>query len=377
MVQAWLDGFENLSFRGITTNESVVDGLLELGGDEGAPTTQSVRAATVLLASLSDDQRNSLCHPLDSKVWRAWMNPEFYVNQFGLRLEELDESTRGFVHDLLRAGTSDSGYRKIVDTMRVNGFLGEVVGLPKLLNENSYNLNIFGTPSATEPWGWNLYGHHLCLSTLFIGGQQVFAPVFFGAEPNEIDDGPYAGTTLFREQEVAGVELMAALSPEQREQAVLYTRKRDPAMPEGRVHPGDELHLGGAFQDNRVIPYEGLPIGDASPTVVELVVGLVEKFLDYQPPGPRAARIADVRRHLDQTHLCWIGGTSLGDTFYYRIQSPVIMVEFDHHAGIFLANPEPEHFHIHTVVRFPNANDYGVDLVRRATGTAHTLQGRA
>ena len=99
--------------------------------------------------------------------------------------------------------------------------------------------------------------------------------------------------------------------------------------------------------------------------VVELVVGLVEKFLDYQPPGPRAARIADVRRHLDQTHLCWIGGTSLGDTFYYRIQSPVIMIEFDHHSGVFLANKEPAKCHIHTIVRAPNGNDYGKDLLRQ------------
>jgi Protein of unknown function (DUF3500) len=59
------------------------------------------------------------------------------------------------------------------------------------------------------------------------------------------------------------------------------------------------------------------------------------------------------------------------------VQNPVIMVEFDHHAGIFRANREPERFHIHTIVRTPNGNDYGAELVRRATGTADLLDGPA
>jgi hypothetical protein len=34
----------------------------------------------------------------------------------------------------------------------------------------------------------------------------------------------------------------------------------DPKMPDERLHAGDERHLPGAFQDNGVIPYEGLPV---------------------------------------------------------------------------------------------------------------------
>ena len=57
--------------------------------------------------------------------------------------------------------------------------------------------------------------------------------------------------------------------------------------------------------------------------------------------------------------------------FYYRIQSPVIMIEFDEHAGVFLSNEEPERFHIHTIVRTPNGNDYGMDLLRMHYAKAH------
>src|SRR3712207_7560878 len=40
--------------------------------------------------------------------------------------------------------------------------------------------------------------------------------------------------------------------------------RSDPAMPPGRVHPGDERHLAGAFQDNRVIPVEGVRVAELS-----------------------------------------------------------------------------------------------------------------
>jgi hypothetical protein len=51
--------------------------------------------------------------------------------------------------------------------------------------------------------------------------------------------------------------------------------------------------------------------------------------------------------------------------FYYRILSPVILVEFDHQSGIVYDNEKPSRDHIHTVVRTPNGNDYGRDLLRQ------------
>ena len=83
------------------------------------------------------------------------------------------------------------------------------------------------------------------------------------------------------------------------------------------------------------------------------------------PDGPRAARIAEFERHLADTHFCWIGGFTEESPFYYRVQSPVTFIEFDHHAGVFLTNPEPAKFHVHTIVRTPNGNDYGFDLLKQ------------
>jgi hypothetical protein len=54
--------------------------------------------------------------------------------------------------------------------------------------------------------------------------------------------------------------------------------------------------------------------------------------------------------------------------FYYRIHSPVVLIEFDHQspAGLRHLYPPGVPFseHVHTVVRTPNGNDYGKDLLR-------------
>ena len=73
----------------------------------------------------------------------------------------------------------------------------------------------------------------------------------------------------------------------------------------------------------------------------------------------------EVRRHLAGTHFAWMGGTDDTSAFYYRVHSPVLLVEFDHQRGIVFDNDEPSRHHIHTVVRTPNGNDYGRDLLRQ------------
>ncbi|MFJ1605302.1 DUF3500 domain-containing protein [Streptomyces sp. NPDC088253] len=93
---------------------------------------------------------------------------------------------------------------------------------------------------------------------------------------------------------------------------------------------------------------------------------VVGTYAHRLPSGPADALMADVLRHLNDTRLAWIGGTGDDDPFYYRIHSPVLMIEYDCHQGVFLDNPEPEPFHVHTIVRTPNGGDYGRDLLAMA-----------
>ena len=101
-----------------------------------------------------------------------------------------------------------------------------------------------------------------------------------------------------------------------------------------------------------------------------VLLDLTERYLSTLPPGPLQARMSDVERHIAQTHFCWAGGIDEVSAFYYRIQSPVVMIEFDHHKGVLLTNETPQRFHTHTIVRTPNGNDYGMDLLRLHYETA-------
>jgi hypothetical protein len=94
------------------------------------------------------------------------------------------------------------------------------------------------------------------------------------------------------------------------------------------------------------------------------------------PTGPAAALLEDVQRHLHDTHVAWIGGAGDDDAFYYRIHSPVLLIEYDCHQGVFLDNEQPEPFHVHTIVRTPNGGDYGRDLLRRHLRRHHPQHTR-
>jgi hypothetical protein len=75
--------------------------------------------------------------------------------------------------------------------------------------------------------------------------------------------------------------------------------------------------------------------------------------------------MSEVRTYLGETYFGWIGDADPDSVFYYRIHSPVILIEFDHQTPVALEGPrEPGRAHIHSVVRTPNGNDYGKDLLR-------------
>lgn len=350
-------------FKGITANGTVTPGLYALEPN-GAPTGAMVEAAKELLGRLSAAQRAASCFPVDSDTWRRWQNTELWLEDYGLRLEELSEAQRAAVLAILRASLSAEGYKMSRDVMRLNRFLGDLVGCPAVLGEWSYTFCLFGTPSTSEPWGWQLFGHHLSLNCMVIGPQMVLSPTFMGAEPCHADFGPFAGTSLFEDEERAGLELMHSLSPEQQRRAIVAHAMVGGDLPPGRRHFADNLHLAGAHQDNRIIPYEGITAADLSPLQRRNLLELVSRYIAPLPPEPDRLRMAEIERHLDQTHFCWIGGFAADSTFYYRVQSPVVLIEFDHHIGVFLTNAEPAKFHVHTIMRTPNGNDYGLDLLR-------------
>lgn len=367
LVEGWAPLYLN-DFRGVTSDGTMVEGLYPLepaAPGEEAPIGEMLEAVRSLFDAAVPEELNRLRFEADAVDWQTWANPEFMQFDTGVRLEFASKELREAALRLVRAALSPEGYELTRNMMRINGFLGEVVGLPNVLNDFSYNIAVYGEPDPVAPWGWQLFGHHCAVNCLVVEGRMNLSPVFHGAEPNEIDVGPDAGLRSFDDRVDAGTDLMALLSVEQRGQAIVFEQMVDPAMPEGRVHPGDERHLAGAFQDNRIIPYEGIRVAEMPEDARDAVMRLVETFLVILPEGPRRAKLREVVDHLGEAWFSWIGGYEPGDVFYYRFQSPVLIAELDHHCGVFLDYDFPQRFHVHTVMRVPNGNDYGRSWVRQ------------
>ena len=125
-----------------------------------------------------------------------------------------------------------------------------------------------------------------------------------------------------------------------------------------------------AFKDNVALDLAGIRASELSARQRQEMLELAALYIGNMDDGHARVKMEEVKRHLDSTYFAWIGGTDADSVFYYRIQSPVILIEFDHQTPANLrqlaANPNvPNHEHIHVVVRTPNGNDYGKDLFRQ------------
>ena len=241
--------------------------------------------------------------------------------------------------------------------MRLNHTLGE------LNNDNFeeygewlYWITVMGTPSEKEPWGWQLDGHHLNINYFVMGDQVVMTPTFMGSEPVKATSGKYKGTAVLQDEQDRGLALIKALDDAQRKKAIIEVSKTG------------NNNVGEAFKDNIVLDYAGIRAAELAAKQKEQLLDLIGEYVRNMPDGHAKVKMTEVRRHLDETRFAWIGGTEPQSVYYYRIHSPVILIEFDHQKPIALRHLDrgkPTREHIHTVIRTPNGNDYGKDLLRQ------------
>ncbi len=339
------------SFKGITTNGTVVPGLFPLRVT-GVSVQLLIDAASAFLASLDNDQRAAVSFPVDSELWRQWSNIHRNLMRHGLCMAELSDVQRELAYGLLRVGVGARAYETARNAMRLNEHLAELTGLPEEFGELFYWLTIFGEPSADAPWGWQMDGHHCNVNCFVLGDQMVLSPMLLGSEPVTAESGIYKGTTVLREEEAQGWAFMDALTPELRAKAVI-----------GYDLPFDGYASG--FKDNVIIPDIGLPAADMSAEQRNMLVALVALYTDRLPPAHAALRLAEVKQHLNATIFAWIGKFDPVSPFYYRIYNPVIFIEFYHQPGVALPNTGYNRRHAHALMRTPNGNDYGRALLRQ------------
>jgi hypothetical protein len=351
-------------FRGLTTEGTIRPGLfpLQVTGVSTAPITQ---AAVAFAGALSAEQRQRAVLPLDSDERRKWLNAHPFVFRHGVMLEELASDTRRLGLDLLRASLSARGFAQARDIMQLNGLLAEVTGMHDDYAEWLYFLSLFGEPGPDRPWAWQIDGHHLCVNCTVIGDQMVLTPVFMGSEPCHVFSGPLAGTMVFAAEERAGLSLIRSLGGEQASRAILQPSINPGDLPADLLDPLDGRIAAGAWRDNAVVPYAGVCAANLSGHQRHRLRALVATYAGWAREGHSGVKMSEVDRHLNETYFAWMGAVSDDGPFYYRVHSPVVLIEFDHQPGVAFDNPVPSPNHIHTIVRTPNGGDYGADLLRQ------------
>ena len=343
-------------FKGITANGAVESGFFGIHST-GVSTAAVRTAAERFLASLSQQQRNRTMFAVDDPEWRKWMNQHFYVRQ-GVSFEEMTGSQRDAAFGLLEAALSARGLKLTRDIMRLNETLAELTNDHEFLGEWRYFITVMGKPSATEPWGFQLDGHHAIVNYFVLGDQVVMTPFFVGSEPVSATSGKYKGISILQDEQNRGLDMLLALDKDKRAKAILNPNKKE------------NYNLTEAFKDNVVIDYAGARVAEFSQPERRRLLDLIDLYVGNMDDGHARVKMDEVKRQIDRTCFAWIGGSDSTSVYYYRIHSPVILIEFDHQRPANLArfakDPKlPTRQHIHCVVRTPNGNDYGKDLLRQ------------
>lgn len=309
-----------------------------------APSDELLEAAQGFLASLDDAGRAKAVIPLASDERFNW-NYVPMVRQ-GLPLKEMTLEQRRAAHDLLRSILSSRGYLKATSIMQLEDIL-------KVLENDTpagrrdrelYYFAIFGTPSATEPWGWRIEGHHLSLNYTSTGNEISVTPSFFGSNPAEVRTGPMMGLRVLGTEEDIGRDLIRSLDPQQRARAIIMERAPNDLVTTNsrRVDLGNPA---------------GLPASAMTEAQRAILMKLIDEYAHNLRPDLAEAHLDRIRAAgIDQLHFAWAGGIERGQPHYYRVHGPNVLFEYD--------NTQNGANHVHSVWR-DLENDFGDDLLRR------------
>jgi hypothetical protein len=337
--------------------------VVQRDGGRGVTGRESTRAAAsrlavavdVWLASLDAAQRDRATFSFESDERFVWdYRPG---TRDGLAIADMTARQREAAHGMLDAALSPRGATEVRSIIALEPILGELerqAGRGTWLRRDPelYWFAVFGEPGGSSPWSWRIGGHHVAVQATVANGQVVgSAPSFLGSNPATVPGGTSAGRRAIDGEEVLGRGLLASLSADQRQIALV-----DP------VAPPDILSGTGHRADVREIP-TGIRFDQLEGTQQEHVQGLIRHYLERADADVAVAEWERIRMAgLDGLTFAWAGADQPGRGHYYAIRGPNLLIEYD--------NTQNGANHIHAVWRDPG-NDWGEDLLASHYRDAH------
>lgn len=295
------------------------------GNDPPQPRASMRTALVAFIETLSEAERAITLAPInapDRGRWTYLAGP-----RTGLRLGDLGPDSRAAFDRFLQAALSPIGLTRVRQVLRVEPIEDRGGGVRT--GPGEYWIRIHGDPTSDgSAWAWRLEGHHLVLNTAVVDGEIVsVTPFFIGASPaRHVEFGePLAA------EDRAVEDLVETLD---REQSAAVT---------GIGRPPGDIRSGTAARPRPLA--DGGVRGDRLTAAQRAALdAIVLGLLDFWP-SDATGRLRDRWRTQDPAKLAfgWAGSETRSGPHYWRIDSPILLVEF--------SNTSSSFDHAHLVLR--------------------------
>ena len=296
---------------------------------------------------LDSAQRIKALYPFDTAE-RYRFNYIPLEDRKGVSFNELNEAQRVALEALLKTCLTEKTVAKVHAIMQLDNVLKELEHRKPddhYRDPGKYFITIFGVPAATNIWGWRFEGHHVAFHFSADKNQLVAGtPSFLGSNPGIVLDGPQKNKEVLKEETDQGFAMLHALSAAELQKAIIDS-----------VAPGEIFTT--ANRTAMIAHPAGIRYSELLPAHQQQLLQLINLYLSrYTKPFADIMLKEIQAAGLDKLWFSWAGYTQhvLGKPYYYRIQGPTIIIEYD--------NSQNNANHIHTVIR-DLKNDFGGDML--------------
>jgi hypothetical protein len=322
------------------------------------------------VSGLDDDQRGDALYAFDDdERFDLRLAP---LGLEGLRIDEMSDAQWAELESLLGSVLSPSGLAKMNTIRSLEVEVAETEGgwfgflFDGFRSAKRYFLAVFGDPSQGGSWGLRFDGHHFSFNWTAVPGKPLsVTPVFWGGQPRVVPEGlERAGLRVLVDEEERAIEFINALAPAERDLARVRFREgsgiRRPMSISGDVPLEVEAPEGVArsllspLQKKRLDAIIEVQLSNFAPSIAEAYRSRI-----FDRSGTTRFAFAAPAETFDAEGS---GPLTAGDSFYYRIQSDQILIEYD--------NTSDEADHIHVVWR-DLAGDFGADVLAEHLATQH------
>jgi hypothetical protein len=337
--------FTELTGQTLTRNDFVSEASFVVGTFVPDVRDHSPKAiadsATAFLDSLDENLKSKCIGELDDPVRRQWTNLPAKKNADGVRLDELDSAQVTLACKLMANLFSEQGYNKMRDIMLADDQLLENGKARPGFGTEKFSVVIFGTPSETGAWGFQLDGHHVGVNLSLHGDKMTMSPSFIGTQPHAFKIGDRQFKPFKNETDLAH-ELAMSLSDEQAKQAVLNDSR--------------QMIKTGPGKDGEVPEPQGISCSELSESQQAILWNLISQWVNDLPEPNATARMKQIKSELDSMKFSWNGNRKNESDVSYMIQSPTLVIEYA--CQDLDGNPLD---HLHSNYRNPR-NEYGGQL---------------